>query len=199
MFPLGSVVMPYTAVPLRVFEPRYQLMLDDVVSTDSRFGTTLIERGFEVGGGDSRFGVGTLVEVVEVAELDGGHRAVVVAGIGRVEVREWLSDDPYPRASVVELPIVGEPEADALGKLRLLLERFAALSSELGIDGLGTANLDVSADSRVAAYQLTALCPFSQLDRMKLLSEPRAEDMVESAIELLASHVEIVRSRLEHP
>ncbi len=58
MFPLGTVVFPYTAVPLRVFEPRYQHLLDDVLGGDRSFGSVLIERGSEVGGGDARFEVG---------------------------------------------------------------------------------------------------------------------------------------------
>ena len=33
MFPLGSVVYPYTAIPIRVFEPRYQTLLDRVLAT----------------------------------------------------------------------------------------------------------------------------------------------------------------------
>jgi uncharacterized protein len=38
-----------------VFEPRYQALLDLVLAGDRRFGIVLIERGFEVGGGDHRF------------------------------------------------------------------------------------------------------------------------------------------------
>ena len=45
MFPLGSVVFPFTAVPLRVFEPRYQHLLDDVLNGDRTFGSVLIEKG----------------------------------------------------------------------------------------------------------------------------------------------------------
>lgn len=54
MFPLGSVLLPGSPLPLQVFEPRYRAMLDDCLAGDQRFGVVLIERGFEVGGGEQR-------------------------------------------------------------------------------------------------------------------------------------------------
>ena len=55
MFPLGSVLFPHALLPLRIFEPRYQALLDSCLAGDGRFGVVLIERGFEVGGGEDRF------------------------------------------------------------------------------------------------------------------------------------------------
>ncbi|WP_415830929.1 LON peptidase substrate-binding domain-containing protein [Janibacter anophelis] len=54
MFPLGTVLLPGNPLPLQVFEPRYLAMLRDIAGGDGRFGVVLIERGFEVGGGDQR-------------------------------------------------------------------------------------------------------------------------------------------------
>src|SRR5665811_2213449 len=100
MFPLGSVIFPYSAVPLRVFEPRYLTLLERVQAGDGMFGTVLIERGFEVGGGDSRFAIGTTVRVVGSTDLPEGDKAIVVAGVERLRIVEWLDDDPHPWAKV---------------------------------------------------------------------------------------------------
>ena len=74
MFPLGNVVFPGELVPLRVFEQRYRrLVLDCLARTDgAEFGTALIERGSEVGGGDQRSSIATLVAIQTVAPADGG-------------------------------------------------------------------------------------------------------------------------------
>ena len=64
MFPLGTVLFPHALLPLRVFEPRYRLMTQRVLGADSEFGVVLIERGSEVGGGDTRFGIGTIALIV---------------------------------------------------------------------------------------------------------------------------------------
>jgi len=59
MFPLGMVHFPGIVLPLRVFEPRYRQLTADCLAGDGEFGVVLIERGWEVGGGDTRFNVGT--------------------------------------------------------------------------------------------------------------------------------------------
>src|SRR5690349_16753436 len=100
MFPLGTVLFPYALLPLHVFEPRYRMMMQHVLDGDREFGVVLIERGSEVGGGDSRFDVGTIARVVQIAELPDGRYAVSTVGIRRFRVRRWLDDDPYPRAEI---------------------------------------------------------------------------------------------------
>ena len=100
MFPLGVVLVPGELLPLHVFEERYRELMSDVLGDDGEFGVVLIERGSEVGGGDTRSRVGTMVRVVQAEELPDGRWAVVAVGDRRIRVKEWLSDDPYPRAVV---------------------------------------------------------------------------------------------------
>ena len=136
MFPLGGVHFPYSVIPLRLFEERYLRLLDDVQGGDGRFGVVLIERGSEVGGGDVRFDVGTLAEVRAVSELDGGHKAVVAAGLQRLRVDRWISDDPYPVAEVTVLDEddAGPGDGDLLVEATKGLHRLLAVAAELGAD-----------------------------------------------------------------
>src|SRR3954470_22385328 len=96
MFPLGTVLFPHALLPLRVFEPRYRLMTERVLRGDREFGVVLIERGSEVGGGDVRFGVGTVARIVRSQPLPDGGYALATVGIRRLRVVSWLADDPYP-------------------------------------------------------------------------------------------------------
>src|SRR6476646_946546 len=105
MFPLGSVLLPGGVLPLHVFEPRYRALVQDcLASAEHEFGVVLIERGFEVGGGDFRCLVGTVARMVQVAELDDGRYALVTIGTRRIRVNGWLPDDPYPKADVEDWP-----------------------------------------------------------------------------------------------
>ena len=70
MFPLGTVLLPFAHLPLHIFEPRYRALVKDCLAGDGEFGVVLIERGHEVGGGDVRFGVGTVARIVQTAELN---------------------------------------------------------------------------------------------------------------------------------
>ena len=60
MFPLGNVLFPHAQLPLHVFEPRYRALAETCLAGDGEFGVVLIERGSEVGGGDTRFSIGTV-------------------------------------------------------------------------------------------------------------------------------------------
>lgn len=199
MFPLGSVVFPHTGVPLVVFEDRYHALLDHVMSGDRRFGTVLIERGHEVGGGDERFSIGTMVEVVAAGDVEEGRRAIVVAGSHRIEVRRWTGEEPFPTADVEELPdadrVVTLDEVDATRKS---LDRVLALASELGAD-IRSLDLDVAEDPVTASYQLAALAPVATIDSYRLLESPGPSERLALARSLLEDQAEVLRSQLAQP
>ena len=81
MFPLETVLFPSAVLPLRVFEPRYRKMFEDLLVGNPEFGVVLIERGSEVGGGEARSGIGTMARVLEARESGGGHWTVVAMGL----------------------------------------------------------------------------------------------------------------------
>src|SRR6478736_9438997 len=103
MFPLGTVLFPHALLPLHVIEERYRRMTQRVLRGDGEFGVVLIERGSEVGGGDARFRIGTVAQVVRAQELPDGGYALATVGMRRIRVTRWLDDDPFPQASVVDL------------------------------------------------------------------------------------------------
>lgn len=197
MFPLGSVIFPYSAVPLRVFEPRYLTLLERVQSGDGMFGTVLIERGFEVGGGDSRFAIGTTVKVVDSADLPEGHKAIVVAGVERLRIVEWLDDDPHPWARVETIHDTTETfDVSALIETASSrLARVIALASELGAD-TSEVDLTIAEDPVAASYQLAALSPVVSLDAYSLLATGSVDERLELNIELLEDRIEIIRAEL---
>src|SRR5258706_11763431 len=100
MFPLGTVLYPHVLIPLRIFEARYREMTRDLLAGDGRFGVVLIERGSEVGGGDTRSDFGCVAQLVQAQQAPDGRFALMAIGVERLRVHEWLPDDPYPRAVV---------------------------------------------------------------------------------------------------
>jgi len=185
MFPLGSVLFPHMPLRLRVFEERYLVMLSELVAAeDTRFGVVLIERGFEVGGGEHRFGVGTTAEVAQVAAED-GVVGLLATGTERFEVQTWLDDDPYPRAEVRVLPeLVWD---DALEPLRAeteqLVRRTLAQASEFAED-VWPADVELADEPVPALWQLAAIAPVTALDQVKLLRAESAEALLRTLSEL---------------
>lgn len=195
MFPLGTVIFPYSGVPLRVFEPRYQALLDDVLSEECSFGSVLIERGFEVGGGDVRSSIGTRLRVLAHQDLSDGHRAIVVAGVERIRVLEWLEDAPHPWAMVERMDDPIEDVSDLRGEVCGRLERMLAMASELGAD-TADVDLDVGGDPVAVSYQLASLIPVTPLDSYVLLGATGPRERMRRAIEMLDDQIELIRLQL---
>jgi Lon protease-like protein len=170
MFPLGTVLVPGAVLPLHIFEPRYRVLMFDCVRGEAEFGVVLIERGFEVGGADERFGVGTVARIVEAAELPDGRWVIAVLGTDRLRVAEWVPDDPYPLAMVERLADEGWDDADAEVRARAeaQVRRGLALSAELG-QPVPAATVELAADPGVAAWQLVAIAPLGTFDKQRLL------------------------------
>jgi hypothetical protein len=145
-------------------------MFDCTRGGQPEFGVVLIERGFEVGGQDQRFGVGTVARIVEGAELPDGRWVLRAVGTRRIRVADWLPDDPYPIALVEDLS--EPPWQDTDHPLRLEAEaqvrRSLTLLAELG-DPAPPATLELADDPVVAAWQLVAVAPLGSFDKQRLL------------------------------
>ena len=196
MFPLNSVVFPSTAVPLRIFETRYQRLLDRVMRADGQFGIVLIERGHEVGGDDVRFDVGSRVKVVAMSPIGTSNdRAIVVVGMNRIRVQEWLPDDPHPEADVEELTEEVCDSSQELEEALISLRTVLALASEIGAN-VAALKLDFAADPIAASFQLSSLSPLAAIDQQKLLEAPDSRTRLTVAKQMLDEQADLLRYRL---
>lgn len=165
MFPLGSVLLPGEVLPLNVFEPRYQALVRDCIeAADHEFGVVLIDRGSEVGGGELRRDIGVAARMVQVAQLAQDRFAVIAIGSRRIQVIEWLPDNPYPRAVVEDWPDDVGRDADGalIADVTERAERFA----------LGGAPRAHDED----AFAVAELVPFGAADRYALLCAASAAE-----------------------
>jgi len=172
MFPLGTVLFPHMVLPLHVFEPRYQALLEDVLTAPEReFGVVLIARGQEVGGGDRRTDVGTVARVLRTEELEDGRALVIAVGTRRLQVEQWLPDDPYPRAEVADRADTHDHQAvqDVVTATVPRLRRVLALQADLGQDAVAP-TFDVAEEPEVACWQAAILSPLNPHDAQRVLT-----------------------------
>ena len=199
MFPLGSVLFPYATLPLHVFEPRYRALTEHCLAGDGRFGVVLIERGSEVGGGDTRFSVGTVAEIVRAGRLPDGRYVLAARGTQRLRVTDWLPDDPYPRADVELLDDEGAGEGaedlrvSAVQRLTQVVDLLARLGESAPAAELA---LEFADDPARASYELAALAPIGPLDAQRLVEMDEPTARLAEIDRLLGEHVEILELRL---
>ncbi|MGH9118740.1 MAG: LON peptidase substrate-binding domain-containing protein [Acidimicrobiales bacterium] len=197
MFPLGTVLFPSEFMPLHVFEPRYRALAKDCLAGEREFGVVLIERGSDVGGGDTRTGVGTVARIMEVAALPDGRFLLATFGMRRIRVERWLDDAPYPRAEITDFrqPPAG-PDADSVyAEVRAVLRRVLALRSELG-ESVTEATIELADDPGVGSFQAAAVAPLGPIDKQLLLSIPTADERLRVLLRLLAAESDVLQQRL---
>ncbi|MEB0307464.1 LON peptidase substrate-binding domain-containing protein, partial [Cryobacterium sp. 10I1] len=133
---------------------------------------------------EHRFGIGTVARITQI-EAPEGFVGVVAHGERRIEVLEWLDDDPYPQASVRELPELEWD--DELFPLRERAERVVrralALASEF-TEQPWAPDVELSGDPAVAAWQLAAIAPVGPLDQIELLRSESMEALLTRLVEV---------------
>jgi len=187
-FPLGLVLFPGMMLPLHVFEPRYRQMVEHVLAKDGKFGVVLIERGREVGGNDERVEIGTLAQVTKAEQFDDGRWALLITGLERFRIVQWVDDDPYPQAEIEPWPDPTDRPASP-DQIRKFV-RCLAMSSELGmLRGPMPSKEELET---LPSLALLAFAPLGSYDKQRLLACPLAEDrfgmleaMLDDAIEIL--------------
>jgi Lon protease-like protein len=203
MFPLGTALLPGAVLPLHVFEPRYRQMVHDILadSVDApEFGVAMIERGREVGGGDTRTRVGTVARVVDMRALPDGRYALVAVGAERLQVNAWLPDDPYPLADVDLWPDgdLGSIDLDdATQTVGTLHQRVRDLNEEVRALGDMTPppDTDIAGDPHLALYHLGSLAPLGPADRQRMLEAPTLGERLAVFATALDDAAAVVRFR----
>lgn len=200
MFPLGNVLFPHALLPLHVFEARYRALTEACLAGDGEFGVVLIERGSEVGGGDTRFTVGTVAKILEAGRLPDGRYVLAAVGTKRLRVKRWLAEEPYPRADVEFLDdqasddAATDSETRRIGVARLL-RRVLALRTELGDAG---PSVDVELDDDVvrASFEAAAVAPLGPLDAQRLLELESPSARLDALEGLLSEEARFLELRL---
>lgn len=184
MFPLGMVIFPHQVVGLMVFEPRYQQLLSDI-GDDGVFGTCLISRGSEVGGGDQRTTVGTLLALRGKQTMQTGEQLLRVEGLECFEIERWLDDAPYPRA------VVSERCCDQVSVLQELVTATESavravrnLQSEVMVHDGPVHPLVLSDETTERVWQLCAQTPMPTLDQFSVLSKSDPNDRLRLVLEI---------------
>ena len=197
MFPIGSVVFPGQVVPLHIFEERYRQLMSDLFAPggEPTFGIVLIDRGHEVGGGDSRVSVATRVEVLHAEEFEDGRWGVVTAGVERIEIEHWLADDPYPRALVTTRTVADNGGASLVDLEALLMDVLSLAADRGGVEL--PEDFGFSADPHQKLDQLSALAPLTEFDRQAVLEASTTSEQIGLLADSLEGKLLLLRAMAE--
>lgn len=186
-FPVGSVLMPYMPVALRVFEPRYLNLMGDLMAADKPiFGIPLYPQNVDPGDAPDRLTVGTVAHIDDFGMTE-DYFGITGTGTKRYVITKWLEPDPYPRAEIEYLPEFEWDERLDSQRLQLELEVRSLLSRASSYGQLQwDADTEVSQDPVAGVWQLAGMLPVSGHELHTLLASETLEDLIERGLAVCA-------------
>lgn len=178
LFPLNTVLLPGSALPLHVFEARYRRLVLDLVNevvADRRFGVIGIRQGWETGEDniDSLYEIGCSATLDEVHQLPEGRYDVVGTGESRFRLLQIDTEAaPYLMGRVEWLPDT-EPDTNPAVPQRLAESARAAHERyhNTGLRGEASATPTTDVEDDKLAYALAEDCVLTTDDRQSVLAE----------------------------
>jgi Lon protease-like protein len=196
IFPLATVLVPGLVLPLRIFEPRYRVLVEALMALPEgatrQFGVIALRSGSEVGDLDPPdvHAVGCTAELREVTPYADGRFDIVTVGETRFRLTglDIAAGTPYHTGIVEFLP---EPdgEGDVQRLAGVVTHLFAAYRQALGVE--------VSAlpdDPQVVSYLIAAAVVLQLPDRQSLLEQPTTTDRLRAECDLLRRECALVQA-----
>ncbi len=199
----NSVLFPTSVVPINVGRPRSVRLVQELLGQERAFVGVLSQKEAEVNepAFEDLYRVGTIARVVKVIRLGPSNYSVVLNGLGRMEVLEPVSLEPYMRARVrrVEERRGGDVELEALGAtLREATREVLSLMPNLPRETAGI--LDHVRDPAALADLIAANFPPTQAsvtDKQKVLEAFDIKQRVKLVLAMVSPQLEVLRVKKE--
>ena len=190
----GLVVYPQTAIPLTVGQPRSMKLVDDVVGGTRLIGLfTAKDPEMEVPGPDDVYRVGTLAAIHRLFRAPDGTIRLLVQGLARIEIEEYIAEEPYLRARVRALPEQVEETLEVEALTRNVVDQFTRLAdlvpsipSELISSAL---NVD---DPLQLVYAVATYVRIDMEEAQKLLELSGLDEKLHLLMNILGKELEVL-------
>jgi ATP-dependent Lon protease len=125
----GVVVYPNTAVPLTVGQARSIRLVDDVVGADKLVGlVAALDPEKETPGPNELYQVGTIATVHRLLRAPDGTVRLLVQGMKRFRLGEFVAEEPYLKAHVHLLPETEEDNIETSALARNARDQFQQIT-----------------------------------------------------------------------
>ncbi len=126
----GLVVYPETAVPLTIGQPRSIRLVDDVVSEDNRLIGLVASRKPELEAPEPEdlYTVGSVATVHRMLRAPDGTIRLLVQGMARFRVVEYIQTEPYLKAQIELIPEIEEEDLEVEAMARNARDQFQRIA-----------------------------------------------------------------------
>jgi len=125
----GVVVYPNTAVPLTVGQARSIRLVDDVVGGDKLVGlVAALDPEKETPGPNELYQIGTIATVHRLLRAPDGTVRLLVQGMERFRLGEFVAEEPYLKAHIHLLPETNEDNLETSAVARNARDQFQQIT-----------------------------------------------------------------------
>ena len=164
LFGAGINYFPTEISVLRVFEPRYLLLIGDSIKNDTTFsvGKNLSETGQIV----------SEVKIIDHKDISNAEQIVVVECTGLIKTLDLLSENEYPKALCERISDIGlPPTEEELIKLQKDITKGIGKMVEQGLD-IDLPVFEIDTSNRILKlWELSSKIPMSDDLRSKIIYE----------------------------
>ena len=164
LFGAGINYFPTEISVLRVFEPRYLLLIGDSIKNDTFFsvGKNLSEIGQIV----------SEVKIIDHKDISNAEQIVVVECTGLIKTLDLLSENEYPKALCERISDIGlPPTEEELIKLQKDITKGIGKMVEQGLD-IDLPVFEIDTSNRILKlWELSSKIPMSDDLRSKIIYE----------------------------
>ena len=191
----GLVVYPQTAVPLTIGQPRSIRLVDEVVAGEDKLIGLIASRDpdLEAPEPDDLYTIGTVALVHRLFRAPDGTIRLVVQGLARFRVGEFIQLEPYLKARIELAPEVVESGAEiealarsARDQFERISEMVASMPRELVVSVLSLE------DPLQTIYTIANFQRMELGDAQKLLEIDSVSEKLHRLVNLLAREVEVL-------
>jgi len=191
----GIVVYPQTAVPLTIGQSRSIRLVDDVVAGEQRLIGLITSRDpeLEIPEPKDLFSVGTVAIVHRLFRAPDGTIRLLVQGVVRFRVGEFLQTEPYLKAQITIIPETVEEglEIEALARnARTQFERIAEMIPTIPRELV--ASVMSLEDPLQTVYTITNFQRMDLKDAQELLELDSVSAKLRKLVAILAREIEVL-------
>jgi ATP-dependent Lon protease len=182
-----AILLPFTATPLVVGQPRSMRLVDDVMR-GNRLLTLVAQRDPKVESATPEIlhSVGTVGVIHQLARATDGTIRMMVQGLERARLKDWIQTEPYLVARIEQAPdeAIEGTEVEALRQAVVdTFARLVAVSTDLP-DELPMAARSLP-DPRHVAYFVASVAPLDTAMRQEVLEKDPITAKLRRLLELL--------------
>jgi ATP-dependent Lon protease len=188
----GVVVFPLSVVPLLVGQPRSIQLVDDIMRRERLLVLVSQRNDKEQSDADDLYRVGTAAIVHQLARLPDGKLRVVIQGLDRVRLLDFVATEPYMVARVELAPDQTSPGIEVEALRRAAVDLFRSLVGLVDDIPAETASaVEALPEARQVAYLIASVMPLAGPVRQELLELDPLEAKLRRLIDLLQREVSV--------